>query len=96
VARAVVERRTPQTEVARVFGVPLTTVMDWTHRYRKEGAAALLGQGARGEGRARPKTAKRPVSVRREVVTEAKRAHPEHGTRKIRDVLARLQGVGPR
>ena len=30
VARAVVERRTPQTEVARVFGVPLTTVMDWT------------------------------------------------------------------
>jgi transposase InsO family protein len=94
VARAVVERRTPQTEVARVFGVPLTTVMDWTHRYRKEGAAALLGQGARGASRARTKMASAPASARRAAVTEAKRAHPEHGTRKIRDVLARLQGVG--
>jgi transposase InsO family protein len=94
VARAVVERRTPQTEVARVFGVPLTTVMDWTHRYRKEGAAALLGQGGRGEGRARPKKASQTASARRDAVTEAKRTNPDHGTRKIRDVLARLQGVG--
>jgi transposase InsO family protein len=94
VARAVVDRRTPQTEVARVFGVPLTTVMDWTHRYRKEGAAALLGQGGRGESRARTKPANTPATARREAVTEAKRANPDHGTRKIRDVLARLEGVG--
>lgn len=94
VARAVVERRTPQTEVARVFGVPLTTVMDWTHRYRKEGAAALLGQGARGGGRARTKPATAPTSARRAAVTEAKRANPDHGTRTIRDVLARLEGIG--
>jgi transposase InsO family protein len=94
VARAVVERRTPQTAVARVFGVPLTTVIDWTRRYRKEGAAALLGQGARSGGRTRTKPPAAPGSARREAVTEAKRAHPDHGTRKIRDVLARLQGVG--
>ena len=99
VARAVVERRTPQTEVARVFGVPLTTVMDWTHRYRKEGAAALLGQGSPGVSRARPRSS-RPRSsstssdVRREAVKEAKREHPDQGTRKIRDVLTRLQGLG--
>lgn len=94
VARAVVERRTPQTAVARTFGVPLTTVMDWTHRYRKEGAAALLGQGARGGSRPRTKSATTAATARREAVTEAKRAQPEHGTRKIRDVLARLQGLG--
>ena len=94
VARAVVERRTPQTAVARVFGVPLTTVIDWTRRYRKEGAAALLGQSARGAGRARTKPAQGPATARREAVTGAKKAHPEHGTRKIRDVLARLAGVG--
>jgi transposase InsO family protein len=94
VARAVVERRTPQTAVARTFGVPLTTVMDWTRRYRKEGAAALLGQSARGVSRARTKPATAPTTARRAAVTEAKRANPDHGTRKIRDVLARLQGVG--
>jgi transposase InsO family protein len=94
VARAVVDRRTPQTAVARVFGVPLTTVIDWTRRYRKEGAAALLGQGARSAGRARSKPTHGPATVRREAVTGAKKAHPEHGTRKIRDVLARLEGVG--
>ena len=94
VARAVVERRTPQTAVARVFGVPLTTVIDWTRRYRKEGAAALLGQSARGAGRTRTKPAQGPAIARREAVTGAKKAHPEHGTRKIRDVLARLEGVG--
>ena len=93
-ARAVVDRRTPQTEVARVFGVPLTTVMDWTQRYRKEGAAALLGQGARGGGRSRTKSSNAPASARREAVKKAKRSNPDHGTRKIRDVLARLQGVG--
>jgi transposase InsO family protein len=94
VARAVVDRRTPQTAVARTFGVPLTTVMDWTRRYRKDGAAALLGQDARGEGRSRTKAKNAPANVRREAVKEAKRSHPDHGTRKIRDVLARLQGLG--
>ena len=94
VARAVVERRTPQTEVARVFGVPLTTVMDWTQRYRKEGAAALLRQRAPGGGQARTRSANASAAARRKAVTEAKRAQPDHGTRKIRDVLARLQGLG--
>src|SRR5215213_5376030 len=94
VARAVVERRTPQTAVSRTFGVPLTTVMDWTHRYRKEGAAALLGQGARGAGRGRTKSPQAQATARREAVTAAKKANPDHGTRKIRDALARLQSVG--
>src|SRR5688572_28964680 len=94
VARAVVERGTPQTAVARTFGVPLTTVMDWTQRYRKEGAAALLGQRAPGGGHARTRSAKASSTTRRDAVTDAKRAQPEHGTRKIRDVLARLQGLG--
>jgi putative transposase len=94
VARAVVERRTPQTAVARTFGVPLTTVIDWTRRYRKEGATALLGQSARGGGRAGTKPVHAAATARRAAVTEAKRAHPDDGTRKIRDALARLQSVG--
>ena len=93
-ARAVVERKTPCTMVSRAFGVPLTTVMEWARRYRQRGASDLLGKPGPRKGSAKAGRLKSADDARRRAVTEAKRDHPEHGTRRIRDLMARLQGLG--
>lgn len=94
VARAVVERDAGAARMAEAFGISLHTVMDWAQRYRRLGAAGLsagmvtraLRQGDKG----RPDGAHR----RREAVTAAKREHPEHGVRRIADLLERFEGLG--
>lgn len=91
-AQAVVDRGTRAATVAQAFGIPMTTVVDWSQRYRKHGANTdLWWSGERNRHKER-----RPskLDARREAVVEARRAHPEHGTRRIRDVMARFEGLG--
>ena len=93
-AQAVVERGASLATVAQAFGIPATTVAEWARRYRKYGADtarwAEEGRPARKENTQRP----READPRRAAVVEARRAHPEHGTRRIRDVMARFEGLG--
>lgn len=88
-AQAIVDRGVTSATLSKALGISLNTLQDWAFRYRREGAAAMVGQGAGKRPAARPASAK---SSRRDVV-EAKREHPEHGARRIRDELARYGTV---
>jgi transposase InsO family protein len=91
-AQAVVDRGTPAATMAQAFGIPVTTVVDWAQRYRRYGANS---ESWWSEERKRRKEKSQPKGdARREVVVKARRAHPEHGTRRIRDLVARFEGVG--
>jgi transposase InsO family protein len=88
VVREVVDEGAPASEVARVFGVPGTTVSEWVKRYRAGGLDALV-----------PKPIVPPVreakaDPKREAVTALKLEHPEFGTRRISDVLRRFEALG--
>jgi transposase InsO family protein len=73
--------------VARSFEVGGATLGDWIRRYLDGGEEGL-----------RPKTrvsarASKP-EPRRDAVKDLKRTHPEYGTRRIRDILKRFEGLG--
>jgi transposase InsO family protein len=91
-AQAVVDRKTPVATVAQAFGIPVTTVMDWAHRYRKYGPDPE--QWWPGAGKRRGEKRETKPDARRAAVVATRRAHPEQGTRRIRDVMARFQGLG--
>ena len=90
-AQAIVDRGVSKTAVSQTLGIPVTTVAEWARRYRKYGTdirrwaeeGSWVPRPARHAGR----------DPRRAAVIESRREHPEHGTRRIRDVLAR-SGVG--
>jgi transposase InsO family protein len=91
-AQAVVDRGTPAATVAQAFGIPVTTIVDWSHRYRRHGADAKKWWSEEGKRRKEKRESKR--DARREAVVQTRRTHPEQGTRRIRDVMARFQGLG--
>jgi transposase InsO family protein len=91
-AQAVVDRGTSVTTVAKAFGIPVTTVLDWSRRYRKNGGDPETWW--EGDRERRKAGRERKADARREAVVQARRAHPEQGTRRIRDVMARFQGLG--
>jgi transposase InsO family protein len=80
-----------QVDVALAFGLSTAAVQKYLTLYRHGGVDALRPAltGA---------TARRKRSdsgqVRREAVVDVRKAHPEWGTRRIRDVLARFEGLG--
>ena len=94
-AQAVVDRGVSATAVAQAFGIPVTTVAEWAQRYRKYGADtkrwAEEGRPAAEGGRARA-TRRQTHGGRR--WWQSRREHPEHGTRRIRDLMARFEGLG--
>ena len=93
-AQAVVERGASTTAVAQAFGIPVTTVAEWARRYRKYGAdTKRWAEEGRRPGKEKEQ-GRRGADPRREAVVQARRAHPEQGTRRIRDVMARFQGLG--
>src|SRR5712691_1344645 len=67
-------------DVCRAFGLAFTTVNLWRQAYAKGGYEALFpkkkGPAPRAEGEDDP---------RREAVLALKAAHPDYGTRRIRD-----------
>jgi len=93
-AQAVVERGTPVATVSEAFGIPVSTVMDWAMRYRRCGSDPTRFASEPWRQRKGTVARREGVDPRREAVVEARRAHPEHGTRRIRDVMARFQGLG--
>ncbi|HVO29124.1 MAG TPA: IS481 family transposase [bacterium] len=88
-AQAVVEDGMSMMAVAKAFGVPHTTICDWVRRYRQFGADGLA-PGATLSTR----DALRKIDPRRKAVIDAKREAPERGTRRIRDILERFEGLG--
>ena len=74
-AREVAEGGARLRDVARVFGLPDTTVSEWVRRYRMGGVEALLPQP-------RPAAKPKAADPRREAVAGLKREHPEYGTRR--------------
>jgi transposase InsO family protein len=88
VVREIVDEGAPIADVARVFGLAITTINDWVKRYRLGGLDGLV-----------PKPIVPPVrpkapDPRREAVTALKEDHPEYGTRRIADVLRRFAALG--
>ena len=72
--------------VAKELGVTKKSVWRWARRYRKYGEAGLK-DGERGK---RPGSTSQPV---KDKITELKRENPEHGVKRISQVLRRLFGM---
>lgn len=88
VARAVVEEGMAVAAVARAVGIGTTTAAEWVKRYRHGGVDALLPPTP-------PVTLPpRAADARREAVVGIRRAHPEVGARRIRDILQRFHALG--
>ena len=83
-------RGSGQVDVAMAFGISHAAVQKYMSLYRRGGMEALR---SRYEERAASPPVKAP-SPRRKAVVEARTEHPEWGTRRIRDVLARFEGLG--
>ena len=79
---------TSVSDVCRAFGLATTTVALWRQAFAKGGYEALFPQ------RPGPKEAPAKEDARREAVLALKGAHPEYGSRRIRDVLMRFQAIG--
>src|SRR5438552_2061270 len=79
---------TAVSDVCRAFGLATTTVGLWRQAYAKGGYEALF---PRRPGPARLTEA--AFDPRREAVIALKKANPEYGTRRIRDVLKRFEAL---
>ncbi len=94
-AQAVVDRKTPVGMVSQLFGIPGTTVVEWARRYRKYGSdTTKWAQEAREKSDKGVMDSGRGTDPRRDAVVRLRAEHPEQGTRRIRDVLARFEGLG--
>jgi len=83
-------RGSAQVDVAVAFGVSHAAVQKYLGLYRRGGMDALK---PRWEAKREARPAKRQ-GARRQAVVDARTEHPEWGTRRIRDVLARFEGLG--
>jgi len=92
-AQAIVERGESCTALSKLLGIPLNTLQDWAARYRRDGARGLVAALREGRHREAPGPMRRGSEQTRQAVVTARRTHPEHGTRRIRDELERFEGV---
>jgi transposase InsO family protein len=88
-ARSVVEDGMPMARVAQALGIPYTTVSLWVQKYRQGGVEGLTPQPKRATPRKRASD-----DTKRRAVIELRQEHPEYGTRRIRDLLARFSALG--
>src|SRR5712664_1250092 len=77
------------SDVCRAFGLAVTTVALWRQAYAQGGYEALFPK-VPGPAKRQPEA----DDPRREAVLALRKAHPEYGTRRIRDVLKRFQAIG--
>jgi transposase InsO family protein len=80
--------------VSQAFGIPATTITEWARRYRKYGTDTKRWPEEGRPTRKEAEAERRRVDPRRTAVVASRREHPEHGTRRIRDLMARFQGLG--
>ena len=78
-------------DVARAYGIGTSTLSAWIRAYRLRGI-----EGLRAAVVPAPKVAERRPDVKRQAVGAVRREHPDYGTRRIRDVLARFEALGER
>ena len=91
VVEAVLDHGIPVADVSESFGPSPSALKSWIAKYEEGGAAALVPKKRKGGG-----TKKRTGAAleKREAVVKVKSEHPEYGTRRIRDVLARFEALG--
>jgi transposase InsO family protein len=77
-------------EAARVFGISKSSIEHWVTRFRASGLKGLEPQPSGAPAH----RDKRETDPRREAVKALRSEHPEYGTRRIRDVLARFEALG--
>ncbi|HEY6458813.1 MAG TPA: IS481 family transposase, partial [Polyangiaceae bacterium] len=77
-------------KLSQIFGPSVTAIVNWVNAYEKGGVDALVPR-ARGAPPREPTSA---AQVKRKAVVELREEHPEYGTRRIRDVLARFEALG--
>ncbi len=93
-AQTVVDRGASVAAVGQTFGIPATTIAEWARRYRKYGADTKRWAEEGAATRKEAAEQRRGGDARRAAVVQSRREHPEHGTRRIRDLMARFQGLG--
>ncbi len=76
-------------QAALVFGLSPTTVSSWLRAYDLGGT-----EGLKPQRRGPPERRQDAQDPRRQAVTATRRAHPSYGTRRIRDEVARREGLG--
>ncbi|MBI4702520.1 MAG: helix-turn-helix domain-containing protein [Deltaproteobacteria bacterium] len=77
-------------QLSAVIGVGADTVAKWIKLFQLGGVDALVPESKVPPARRR----RLATEARREAVVAAKQEHPEYGTRRIRDELARLEALG--
>jgi transposase InsO family protein len=87
--RAVIDRGLAAHAVAKQFGVPYTTAVQWVQAYRECGEAALEASRP-----AQRPNLKKPASVKSRAIVASREAEPGAGSRRIRDLMKRFLGIG--
>ncbi len=90
VIQEVIERGASRLSVSRLFGISITTINTWVDLYEHGGLDALIPR----QSGPTPDVVSRHAPAKREAVVEMREAHPDYGTRRIRDMLARFEGLG--
>jgi transposase InsO family protein len=89
VIQEVMERGASRLAVSRLFGISISTINTWVDLYEAGGLDALI---PRQSGPTAEKSTHAPA--KRDAVVEMREANPDYGTRRIRDMLARFDGLG--
>ena len=87
--RAVIDRGLSAHAVCKQLGVPYTTAVMWVKNYRERGEASLEVRKI-----AQRPSPKKPVSVKGQAILATREAHPNAGSRRIRDCVRRFLGIG--
>lgn len=77
--------------MSRTTGISRTTIDNWLDAYKTGGIDALMPKPA---GPPRGRATRPERETKRAAVVEMREEHPEYGTRRIRDVLARFSALG--
>jgi len=88
---AVLEHGLPIADVSESFGPSPAAIKSWITKYEVGGAAALVPK-KRGRGGTKKRSG--AAQEKKQAVVQLKTDHPEYGTRRIRDVLARFEALG--
>jgi transposase InsO family protein len=76
--------------LSQLFGPSVTAIVNWVNAYERGGVDALVPKPAPPP----PRRTSVAQQAKQQAVVGLREEHPEYGTRRIRDVLARVEGLG--
>src|SRR5579864_1527387 len=76
--------------LSQLFGPSVTAIVNWVNAYEKGGVDALVPKPVPPP----PRRTSVAQQAKQEAVVGLREEHPEYGTRRIRDLLARVEGLG--